>query len=75
MIAIDMKLPKECDSCPCSYWIQTGEHAGKLMCNVKEYMQTPVSDCLVNGLSKPADCPMHEAIMPAFCPACGKSLI
>lgn len=36
MIEIDIPLPECCDECPCSHWIWTGKHKGKLMCNALE---------------------------------------
>ena len=37
MLMIDMPMPKNCEDCPCSYYIQTGEYAGIMMCNAMEF--------------------------------------
>ena len=37
MIVLDIPEPKTCVDCPCSYWIQTGEYAGLMMCNAMEF--------------------------------------
>lgn len=65
MIGIDMKLPHNCANCPCSYWIQSGEFEGKLMCNVMEYkaeLDSIGKNYLVDELKKerPDNCPMEE---------------
>lgn len=65
MIQIDMKLPPKCADCPCAYWIQYGEFAGKLMCNVLEYKDQPkhhVVNYLVREYQprRPDNCPMKE---------------
>lgn len=64
MVLIDMKMPKRCLDCPCSYWIRTGADEGKLMCNVKEYCH--YTDKLVDDyyLNRPSDCPMREVEVP-----------
>lgn len=36
MVVVDMEIPRQCTDCPCSHWIQSGEFAGMLMCNVIE---------------------------------------
>ena len=33
MVTIDMPMPERCADCPCSYWIQSGEYEGLMMCN------------------------------------------
>lgn len=37
MLKIDMPMPDNCGSCPCSYMILTGEHSGELMCCALEW--------------------------------------
>ena len=37
MILMDIPEPRTCDDCPCSYWIQTGEYEGQMMCNAMEF--------------------------------------
>ena len=37
MLMIDMPMPKNCEDCPCSYYIQTGHYAGIMMCNAMEF--------------------------------------
>ena len=37
MIMMDIPEPKKCEDCPCSYWIQTGEYEGLMMCNAMEF--------------------------------------
>ena len=39
MILIDMPMPERCGDCPCSYYIQTGEYEGLMMCNAMEFKQ------------------------------------
>ena len=60
MVVIDMKEPDCCDNCPCSYWIQTGEHAGRLMCSVMEANQK--KNCLVEERGRPGECPILTEI-------------
>lgn len=37
MIIMDIPMPDCCMACPCSYYIMTGEYAGRLMCNAMEF--------------------------------------
>lgn len=62
MIGIEMELPKACENCPCSYWIQSGQYEGLLMCNVLEYtgQDLPKAAYLVDMGSRPEQCPMKE---------------
>ena len=39
MIVIDIPMPESCMICPCSYYIQNGEHEGRLMCNAMEFRE------------------------------------
>ena len=39
MILIDMPMPGNCEDCPCSYYIQTGDYEGLMMCNAMEFKQ------------------------------------
>ena len=66
MVLIDMPMPGCCDACPCSYWIQTGEHEGELMCEAIEsgiFAGRPeeiVEKSLVDspGRPRPGKCPI-----------------
>lgn len=66
MVKLDIDLPETCEECPCSYWIQTGRNAGKLMCNAIEFREIkrtgeyPENCVLVDKASKPGDCPMSD---------------
>ena len=40
MIVMDIPAPQNCDNCPCSYYVQTGEYAGMMMCNAMEFKRT-----------------------------------
>ena len=37
MIVMDIPMPQNCLDCPCSYYIQTGDYAGVMMCNAMEF--------------------------------------
>lgn len=37
MIVIDVPMPENCEKCPCSYYIQSGEYEGLMMCNAMEF--------------------------------------
>ena len=37
MILMDIPEPRTCDDCPCSYWVQSGEYEGLMMCNAMEF--------------------------------------
>ena len=61
MIVMDIPLPKCCVSCPCSYWIQYGEHEGRLMCNAIESQgKIDRESCLVDERlrTRPEGCPI-----------------
>ena len=32
-----MPMPKNCEDCPCSYYVQTGEYEGAMICNAMEF--------------------------------------
>lgn len=40
MIVMDIPVPENCETCPCSYYVQTGEYAGMMMCNAMEFKRT-----------------------------------
>ena len=71
MIGINIPLPKRCIDCPCSYWIQSGDYEGMLMCQAIEYT-LPINgldrtgECIVDEWAdkRPNDCPMFELIIP-----------
>ena len=62
MIEIDIPLPDCCDDCPCSYWIQTGKHKGKLMCNALEFREKghDKEEYIVDEMDdeRPVNCPI-----------------
>ena len=64
MIIIDIPIPRNCEECPCSYWIRSGENEGKMMCNAIEFK------CARNRKrnKKPADCIIHGPKTPDGCP-------
>ena len=39
MIVVDMPMPKNCEDCPMSYWIWSGEYEGLMMCNALEFRE------------------------------------
>lgn len=69
MIMIDMPLPDRCINCPCSYWIQSGEYAGMLMCEAIEYRFG------FRGLDRTGECIVSESMLrrPDNCPIRGVS--
>ena len=62
MIRIDIPAPKNCEDCPCSYFIQHGEHEGMMLCNVMEIQKTELALCLVDEWAeeRPEECPIIE---------------
>ena len=62
MIRIDIPLPECCDECPCSHWIWTGKHKGKLMCNALEFKDKHKNKehFLVDEMdeNRPSNCPI-----------------
>lgn len=68
MVMMNMPMPRTCSGCPCSYWIQSGRHEGRLMCEAKEKQMGEngydgddlTRDCLVNefAILRPKDCPI-----------------
>ena len=36
MILMDIPMPGKCEDCPCSYWIQSGNYEGLMMCSARE---------------------------------------
>ena len=39
MIVIDMPMPANCEACPCSYYVMTGEYEGMMICNAMEFKE------------------------------------
>ena len=37
MVIVDMPMPANCEDCPCSYYVQTGEYEGAMICNAMEF--------------------------------------
>lgn len=68
MIGIDIQMPPSCTACPLSYWVQSGDYQGNLMCNgieailLEHGMHDCTGECLVNQLSPFRDpsCPLIE---------------
>ena len=66
MISIDIPMPANCDDCPCSYWIRSGEYEGRMMCNAMESIKMRegiidfVQYCLVDDMAqtRPENCPI-----------------
>ena len=65
MIVMDIPMPANCESCPCSYYVQTGEYAGAMICNAREFKRK--HDGFLDDLSeyfvvmdnhRPENCPM-----------------
>ena len=50
MIVIDIPMPQNCNDCPCSYQIRSGEYEGYVMCNALEFKD--VSDGFRKELNK-----------------------
>ena len=81
MIAIKMRMPKYCEDCPCSYWVQSGDYEGMLMCqaieaNLEMNGLNRTGECIVDQWPdrKPENCPMFDVILPEYCPHCGKPI-
>lgn len=71
MVVIDMPLPDRCYDCPLSYWVQSGDYEGMMMCNAMEANLEAngldrTGECLVdeNATKRPHGCPMMAAILP-----------
>ena len=60
MILIDIPDPETCERCPCSYWIQTGENAGKMMCNAMEFRAQETGEQFVRESFIVADNPRPD---------------
>jgi len=67
MVTIDMPMPERCADCPCSYWIQSGEYEGLMMCNAMEFKahrgelrEISSEYFIVQDDHRPDDCPMTE---------------
>ena len=60
MILIDMPMPERCESCPCSYWIRTGKHTDRLMCQAMEARGNPEEFYIVDEWmnERPENCPI-----------------
>ena len=39
MIIADMPMPANCEECPCSYYVQTGDYEGMMICNAREFKE------------------------------------
>lgn len=69
MIVIDIPMPENCMDCPCSYYIQTGEYEGRMMCNAKEFKanhsgfrEELSAYFVVEENHRPISCPIRMAI-------------
>ena len=67
MVMIDMPMPERCMDCPCSYWIQSGEYEGLMMCNAMEFKahrselrEISTEYFVVQEDHRPETCPMIE---------------
>ena len=54
MVLVDMPLPDRCANCPLSYWVQSGDYEGMLMCNAME------ANLEANGLDRTGECIVDE---------------
>lgn len=69
MVQIDMPMPETCSDCPCSYWIECGRDAGKIVCCAIEARL--IHDRLTNGkMYSVQDCVVEEVFQgrPEKCP-------
>ena len=71
MIAIDMPMPHNCETCPCSYYVQTGEYEGAMICNAMEFkansagFREELSQYFVVASNhRPENCPIVMTIYP-----------
>ena len=73
MVLMDMPMPENCEDCPCSYWIQSGNYEGLLMCSVMEFrdrlvFREPGEDIMANYLvddykdERPLVCPITAEV-------------
>ena len=71
MIVIDIPMPQSCEECPCSYYVQTGEYEGAMICNALEFKENSAG--LREELSRyfvvaddhrPENCPIIMTIYP-----------
>lgn len=68
MIVIDIPMPETCMECPCSYWIQSGEHEDMMLCNALEFKmratQSQIKRCLVDEYAtrRPKRCPIKGPV-------------
>ena len=71
MVRIDMPMPEKCEDCPCSYWIQSGNYEGLMMCQAMEArdrmtLRESAEDMVANYLvderdkNRPDNCPIKE---------------
>ena len=70
MITIDIPMPENCADCPLSYWIQSGNYEGLMMCQAMEareralVLREPVEDITAkylvdeNAEERPGGCPI-----------------
>ena len=71
MIVIDIPMPKNCEDCPCSYYVQTGEYEGAMICNAMEFksnsagFREEISKFFVVAENhRPDNCPIVMTIYP-----------
>ena len=69
MIMIDMPMPANCETCPCSYYVMTGEFEGQMICNAMEFKQNSTgfreelsNYFVVAADHRPESCPMMEVM-------------
>lgn len=73
MIVVDMPMPQNCEDCPMSYWIRSGEYEGMMMCNALEFRESmklrePAEDITKNYLvdsrpdKRPEGCPIIKEV-------------
>ena len=74
MITIDIPMPENCADCPMSYWIQSGNYEGLMMCQAMEareralVLREPVEDITTRYLvdeyaeERPAGCPIAAEV-------------
>ena len=67
MVIVDMPMPANCEDCPCSYYVQTGEYEGAMICNAMEFKANSMGFreelskfFIVMEDHRPDNCPMKK---------------
>lgn len=67
MIMMNIPVPKNCEDCPCSYMVRTGDYEGMMICNAREFRDTQSGFreelskyfVVVDAPERPKDCPIR----------------